>query len=433
MEAEDIVSGQVDGLAFGGQGIVRHEGLVVFVPFTAPGDTIRFRIIAKKKNFAQGQLVEVLTPSPARVSPSCPYFGTCGGCQLQHMNYAAQLEYKQQSIQDALHRIAKLPDALVQPVVPAQQRWAYRRRILLNLRPHQGSFAAGYLAVDNSSLVTIDQCAIFTPQDSALIPEIQKIAAKLENKRGLSGKVMLLKEEDGRFLLHFQFESIPPNAAEVLKQSMAALASCTGILVTAGPKKLIFGTIDPTLLIDGLTFSFSPQAFIQNHPEQSLNIYRSIVAHAQKLNTNTILDLYCGIGISSLLLAKHGFKVTGVETSKEAIKMAQTNAAVNGLKDKAHFIQADVQQVLPALLKKERPGLVIVNPPRTGLDTAVGQALLTSAPQAILYISCMPPTLARDLKPFCGNGYRLQPVEAYDMFPQTAHVETLALLQIPQA
>lgn len=425
---EEIFSGQVQDLAFGGQGIVRHEGFVIFVPFTAPGDSIRFRITHKKKNFAQGELVEVLQASPERAPPRCPYFGTCGGCQLQHITYEAQLKYKQQSIQDALHRIGSLPNALVLPVVAAQQRWNYRRRVLFNLRPYKGHYTAGYLATDNHSLVVVEQCPIFIPQEEPLIARVQQIVSKLENRHEQAGKLMLLKEDHGRFLLHFQFESLPSNAVEILEKSLAEVPSCSGILATSRNEQYVFGIVDPQLVIDGLTFSFSPQAFIQNHPEQSLNIYHSIVTHAKNLNAQKILDLYCGIGISSLLLTNQGLTVIGVESNKEAIKRAQSNALVNKLEKKARFIQADVQHILKNLLKQEHPELVIVNPPRTGLDTKVIQTLLVQAPQSILYISCMPSTLARDLKFFCGNGYKLLPVEAYDMFPQTAHVEILALL-----
>jgi 23S rRNA (uracil1939-C5)-methyltransferase len=426
---EEVLTSRVEGLAFGGQGIVRHEGLVIFVPFTAPGDLIRFQILTKKKNFAQGQLVEVIEKSSVRVTPPCPYFGSCGGCQLQHMSYDAQLDYKQQTIQDALQRIAKIPEAVVLPVQAAKQRWDYRRRIALTLHPHEEGFIAGYLGVDNQSLVTVDQCAIFIPQENPLIKNVQTVVSQLNHAKKQKGKVLLLKQEDERYLLHFQFEFLPPNIHEIMEKSLATFSNWSGILVTTRHKKLTFGVLNPTLNIDGLKFSFSPQAFIQNHPEQSLSIYRSIVNHAKNLNANNILDLYCGIGISTLLLANQGFKVTGVETNEEAVNRAQKNAADNNLSQKVQFIKADVQNILGKLLKREHAQLIIVNPPRTGLDSSVVQALLKEAPPSILYISCMPPTLARDLKPFTENGYELRPVEAYDMFPQTAHVETLALLQ----
>lgn len=430
-ETSEIFEGQVSGLAFGGQGIVRLDGLVVFVPFTAPGEHVRFRLRTRKKNFAEGQLIEVVQASPARTAPVCPYFGTCGGCQLQHIDYATQLDYKRQSIEDALHRIAGMPDAAVPPVQAATQRWHYRRRITLTLKPHQGRFKAGYLATDSHSLVLVNECAIFIPKEDSLIADVQSVAGMLDNPHEQSGKVLLLKEEaeNGGYLLHFQFDSLPKNLSTVMQAALAAHESWSGILVTTRRETLTFGALTPKISVEELSFAFSPQAFIQNHPEQSLNIYRSIVTHAKALAPGKILDLYCGIGISSLLLASHGFHVTGVESSPAAIKMAQANAAANALKDKAAFVQADVQHVLPKLLKKEHPELVVVNPPRTGLDANVVRALLDNPPRAILYISCMPPTLARDLKRLCENKfYRLQSVEAYDMFPQTAHVETLARL-----
>lgn len=424
---DQILTGEVLRLAFGGQGIVHHNSFVVFIPFTAPGDLIKYRIVQRKKNFAAGEVVEIIRPSLHRTTPSCPYFGTCGGCQLQHLNYAAQLEHKRQCIQDTLQRQAHLTDAIVSPVVAARQQWAYRRRISLTLKPTAGHFIAGYTAVDHHSILPVEQCPIFVAPADPVIVNLQEIAKMLISKDENQGKVTILKQGDNTYLLHFNFKTMPQNAGEVLKEAAHRYPAWKGILAAAPGKTLQFGELETKLDIEGLSFTFSPRAFIQNHPEQSLNIYDAICAYAKDLCRAHILDLYCGVGISSLLLAKEGLPVTGVETNQEAIRLAKDNARRNAIL-RVNFMQADVQNVILGLLKKFSPDMVIVNPPREGLDPKVVAALIEHAPANVLYVSCMPPTLARDIK-LLNNKYRLSSVEAYDMFPQTSHVETLAVLK----
>lgn len=431
--AGSIFSGEVLRLAFGGEGIVFHpEGFVVFVPFTAPGDYIRYRIIQRKKNFAYGELIDIVQPSPKRIVPRCPYFGICGGCQLQHLDYAAQLEYKRESIQDALVRQAKLVDIIVPPVMPAMQQWTYRRRINLKLKQVQGRFVAGYTAVDGEGLLPIEQCSIFVEPEDPIFVQVQTVAKAFIVQGSDEGKVTLLKRGNETFLLHFHFKQLPSNTEDVLAQAAQCYASWTGILASSPKKSLQFGMLETQFEVAGLTFDVSPKAFIQNHPEQSLNIYHSLCKHAALLRPKKILDLYCGIGISSLMLARQKLyleKAIGVEANKEAIRLAQVNARKNGI-GSVDFIQADVQQVLRGLLERADPDLVIVNPPREGLAREVIQAFIERPPPVILYISCMPPTLARDLKLLCFNSkkYQVSAVEAYDMFPQTLHVETLVHL-----
>ncbi|MBA3816823.1 MAG: 23S rRNA (uracil(1939)-C(5))-methyltransferase RlmD [Parachlamydiaceae bacterium] len=425
---DSIFSGEVLRLAFGGEGIIHQEGLIIFVPFTAPGDRITYRIIRRKKNFAFGELIDIQQPSVQRISPKCRYFGTCGGCQLQHLNYANQLDYKRQSIQDALVRQAKLTDIVVPPVVPAKQQWSYRRRISLTLKPSQGYFLAGYTTADGANLLPVVQCPIFVDSDNPLLDQVQAVAKALDSQGNVESKLTLLKRDNETFLLHFHFKILPSNAETVLKEATQRYPNWTGVIASSPKKILQFGQLETQFEIGGLSFDFSPKAFIQNHPEQSLNIYQSLCNHAESLQPKNVLDLYSGIGISSLMLANLGLNITGVESNKDAVRLAQINAKKNGI-GSVNFVQADVQQVLGSLLEKN-PDLVIVNPPREGLDPSVIQALIKQPPPAILYISCMPPTLARDLKLLCAEKYQVGTIEAYDMFPQTSHVETLTYLKL---
>lgn len=423
---EPLSSGIVTGIASEGQGIIRQEGLVTFIPLTVPGDEIQYQITDRKKNFALGKLRHVIKASPERITPLCSYYGTCGGCQLQHINYAAQIAYKRQWIEEALRKIGKFAGIFVPPVAPANLQWAYRRRINLLLKCQNNAYHAGYVANDHKSLVEVETCPIFIEKDDPIIKNVQEICKKLTPADTTDGKVTILKSDLG-YILHFHFKMLPSNADEVFSGFLKS-PSIGGILATSQKKSLQFGTIAASCTIDDLSFDFSPSTFIQNHPEQSLNIYKKITTIAEEAGAKRILDLYCGIGVSSLLLANQKMAVKGVELNPQSIKQANANAKKNGLSAFTEFIAADVEKVLKQLLENDQPDFIIVNPPREGLSPKVTQTLKASPAKTIVYISCMPSTLARDLKILCENTYEIASVDAFDMFPQTVHVETVVVL-----
>lgn len=422
----DEFTGTVSSLAFGGQGIVRSSGLVIFVPFSAPGDIIEGKITAKKKQFAVGAITNLITPSRERTTPLCPYFGTCGGCQLQHLAQNAQLIYKKEAVEDALQRIGNLPNAIVNDPIPSPTPWAYRRHIKLHLRPFNGHYQIGYFAIDNTTLMPVKQCPIFTVTDP-ILQQVQDTFSTLLGDGG-QGEATIVKLNENRYLIAVFFDKIPSNAIEVMDKAIQTNKSWSGISIRTPSKTLQWGENEAIAQIDGLSFKFAPDAFIQNHPEQSLNIYHAMINLAKKNQPKRVLDLYCGIGISSILMAREGFSVTGVESNPKAIGLAQENALLNKIA-LTTFIQADVKKILAKLLKREKPDLVIVNPPRGGLDPSVIRSLIACCPKEIIYISCMPSTLARDLRELCKESYLIKEIQPYDMFPQTAHVETLVHLK----
>lgn len=426
-QEEKIIQGDVESIAFGGQGILRHEGLVVFVPFTVPGDHITCKIIKTKKSFAEAGLLEVLDSGPERIKAPCRYYGTCGGCQLQHMSYAAQLDYKRACVEDALQRIGHLK-ANVQATISTQQQWAYRRHITLTLEERSGKFVAGYIATDNTSLVKVTTCPIFISESDHIIEQVQEMASELECAAGNSGKVSIWKVNDGKYIIQISLEKMPVNCTRVCEYNLSKNTNWVGIAVNASRQSLHFGTIVTSCNIEGMTFQFSPHVFMQNHPEQSANIYRHICEITKDSLPKHILDLYCGIGITSLLLAKQAGSVVGVEYNREAVSLAQENAKLNHVKN-VNFIAGDAAKAIKQAIQKQAPDFVLVNPPRTGMDAAVTQQIIKIKPNDIVYISCMPATLARDLKSFCAEGYRIVSCLPFDMFPQTAHVETVVHLR----
>lgn len=422
---KDLFTGEVSGMAFGGQGLLRHDHLVVFIPFTVPGDKVTCRITQRKKNYAQAEVIQFDQLGPERIVPKCPYFGICGGCQLQHISYAAQLEYKRQWVEETLKRVGQLDLECIPPVIPAQEQWAYRRHITLSLQPCQKSFEAGYFATDNYTLLPVAQCPIFAAAADPILQQIQEIAGSLQSSANNEGRVTLLKNSDGTYLIQFQFKFMPKNALPILQKAISHYSHWSGIGLKSKNGSLSLGQTTSSLEIEGLHFHFSPRAFIQNHPEQSLKIYRMIRELAT--HSRIILDLYSGIGISSLLLAAQNKKVIGVEGNPKAVVLAKDNATLNHLSS-IQFIRADVKHVLKKLLREQRPDMVILNPPRTGVEHPILKDLIAESPQEILYISCMPSTLARDLRVLCEEKYKVTTCQAFDMFPQTGHIETLVKL-----
>lgn len=391
----DLITGEIESLAFGGNGILRcPDRMVVFVPFTAPQDKIECRLDQVKKNYALGTLTKLISKGPDRIEPRCPYFGTCGGCQLQHLDYPAQVRYKQNAVKDALKFDVDMH--------PAQEIWGYRRHITLTLKPAQKGFIAGYITTDNTSLIEVKQCPIFLTETSPVFETIRALCSQLDSSRTKEGKVKIVKTKSGEFHFVFHFDIIPSNFKEVCKLP------------------------DPTFSIEveGIPFLTQAGLFLQNHEEMSRKIYHEIVKIVEKARPDVLLDLYCGIGISAILSAPFAKQIYGVEWDETAIEFAKKNA--KNLPH-LHFEANDVEKALKKLLAK-KPSFAIVNPPRIGLSKEVAEMLASSTCQKILYISCHPATLARDLKVLQKADFSIEKASVFDMFPQTGHVETLTFL-----
>lgn len=417
------VAGKIKKMAFGGSGILKEDQFVLFVPFSAIGDTISCQITELKKSYGKAKLLEILDKSLLREKPKCRYFEQCGGCQLQHLQYKAELEQKRVWIQEALEKIGGFKGVAVGDVHPSPQEYHYRRHITLTLekRGKEKAFA-GYHAFDSKDLIKIEECPIFIEKENLLLKEIQSFVEELELKEN-DAKLDVIKK-DLKYLLHFHFKIFPKNAEIIAKKFLENNPNIKGIILGSPKKNVSFGTTGSSLIMNGLNFHFSSSAFMQNNREQSLKIYLHLLELVKQKNPGDILDLYCGIGISSLLMAKEGVKVTGVEYSRSCIKAAIQNAKENKITS-AEFIHAKAED---ALEKLNIPEFVIANPPREGLDIKVIEALKEKLPQTIVYISCMPTTLARDLK-LLSEFYEIESCTPYDMFPKTTHVETLVLLK----
>lgn len=420
----DIIEGTIERVAFGGDGILRHQGMVIFIPFTAPGDQITCKVTDARKSFAKAVLIHIKHPSPFRIQPPCPYFGTCGGCQIQHLNDEAQNHYKLDAVKDALSRIGHL-HVQNYSFTPAQQKWAYRRHVTLHIRSQQGVLVAGYIGVDNQTLLPIQTCPIFI-QNESVLKQLHEIVGMIPSDYQ-EGRVTVLKSEQGQFILSFYFESSIEIEGGLFNKILQHYPLIKGMIIKNRNQEKFFGDPFTQIEFEGLFFKITPQTFIQNHPEQSGNINKMIAHLLGFSKKQKILDLYCGFGMTTLLLANQGHhEVIGVEYNSEAIKYAQESNKFN--KMHAKFIQGDVRTVLSKLSKDSKPDAIVVNPPRTGVDPAVLNSLLKCEAKEIIYVSCMPSTLARDLAILCKEKYTIHSCHVYDMFPQTAHVESLVYL-----
>ncbi len=422
------IEGTVSHIAFGGKGILRYDGLVVFVPYTAVGDVVRVKVREQKKSYAEGLLVEVLEASSGRAEPKCPHFGICGGCQIQHIGYEQQLAYKRDAVVDTLQRVGKLTlDDF--DIVGTPQQWHYRRHIRLTLLQQQGHYALGYLAAGTHNLVEVEVCPIFWELHDPIVSQLRRHIAQLDiAKAATRAYVSLTKNGSGGLIVCFDFDGkAPSNASRVIQDMIAGVPTIVGVHIASKNYRDTFGDVGCSMTIEGLKFSYVATAFVQVHPEQSAALYAHLMELAAPKQGDKVLDLYCGVGVISLLLAKSGAETIGVELSADAIAQAKANAKNLGLSN-ASFFEADVSKILGRLLKQGFDR-VIVNPPRTGLDRRVLHALRDQGPRHLIYVSCMPATLARDLKELCHGGYKIVSCRSYDMFPQTAHVETLVCLE----
>lgn len=410
----ETFQGTVEKLAFGGDGVLRADGLVVFIPFTAPGDAIEGRVTLQKKHYARGEIVRLLKAGPERCEPRCPYFGLCGGCQLQHVEYGGQLTAKEGMVAEAFTRIGKVANVSMVPIKGSSSPWRYRRHITLHLREKDGVFEWGYFALDNQTLLPVEQCVIFAEAGDPVFKTLQALTGLLKPEKGATGRVTLLKREEGGYLLALQFQKDVEGIKQVLESS-----SFAGIVVRVGNKVLGKGEQALFYCYGGLAFEFSPFSFIQNHHEQSGYIYEKILG---VVNDGPVIDLYCGVGVSSLLLARKGLRVLGIESNPTAIELARRNGERLGVR--AEFICGDAGKVFKRVLKEKKPEWVVANPPREGLDSRVLEGLCEGQVKGLVYVSCMPATLARDTERLVAGGYAVENCQAVDMFPQTGHVES---------
>ena len=398
--------------AYGGESIARlPDGRAVFIPFTIPGESVRGELSEEKPGYARARLLEVLEPSPLRSEPRCAHFGECGGCQYQHMSYAAQVEAKTAILIDQLERIGKLSPVTVQRVAPSERDYEYRNHIQLHQSPDG---RLGYFRPRSSQVLTIRECHLPEPPIAALRPQLEFEPGAGIERIGLR----LGAGDDLQVILESKDPRPPELSIEGLPVSVVHL-SPAGTLVLAG---------SPTITIEilGRPFRVSAGSFFQTNTGVAASMASYIVERLERRGClhpqAAALDLYCGVGLFSAFLAGRVGRLVGVESSPGAVDDFSLNLDEF---DHVEIYEAPVEHVLPGL--DLRPEFILVDPPREGLGKGVIDSLLKLGALLLVYVSCDPATLARDARRLSEGGYKLAELALFDQFPQTSHFESISL------
>lgn len=394
-------------MAHGGDALGRYEGRVIFVPYGIPGEKVQIEIKEDKGKWARAYLIEVLEPSPHRVEPPCPYFGVCGGCQWQHIDYEAQLVYKHQIVREQLLHLGGIEDAPVAPTLPSPDIWRYRNNVQLTADV-EGRL--GFKAALSKQVVPIEKCLLMHPLLDDLFSALDLVFPGLERMSLRAGT------RSGEVMLIFETEDEEPPEIET-----DIPVSCVLMLKDGTPVNLI-GRNHLTEILGSREFRISAPSFFQVNTAQAEHLVQTVDTFLQLTGTESLLDAYCGVGTFALNLAPRARRVIGIEESPYAIADARVNAQELS---NVEFIEGRVENVLPDL--EETVDAVVVDPPRQGCRSEVLQALTKLQPERIVYVSCDPATLARDARYLAEAGYLLRRVQPVDMFPQTYHIETVSL------
>jgi 23S rRNA (uracil1939-C5)-methyltransferase len=420
--SEELVTCTIEALSYGVFGVARTERGVILIPGVAPGDVAHVRIVAEKRDYREAELVEIVTPSPGRRSPPCPFLPACGGCTWQHVDYASQLSAKETILRDALVRTGGFdPRSLELRPILASPEWSYRHRITLRV---DGEQRLGFYRHRSHRLVEIDRCLIADETVNA------HVAAAREWLRGVSTTVRRLEVassgDDAVFVGNA--EGAFRHDDEYHERFLRAHPSVRGIILFGKGWRRSFGEPEVEVDIGGNLAIRTRGAFTQVNIAGNRQLIETVLALGQPTAEDRILDLYCGVGNLTLPLARHADEVVGVEIDTQAIGDARRNADRAGLGN-CRFIQqraADAARGLAA--EEEAFSLVVLDPPRSGAADVL-EHLPGLGPRRILYVSCNPVTLARDLRKLVELGFQLGSVQPIDLFPQTYHLEAVALLR----
>ena len=450
MKKDDVIEVKIEDMGVDGEGIGKADGITLFIKDAVIGDVVQAKIMKMKKSYGYARLLEVLTPSPYRVEPKCPVSRPCGGCQLQALSYDKQLEFKENKVRNNLKRIGGFTDIPMEPIAGMKEPYHYRNKAQFPIgRDKDGKLTAGFYAARTHSLIPVDECYLGAKINAPILGKILQIMEQEHiepyDEKTHTGLVR-------HILIRFGFTTkeimvcFILNGKKLPKQEkfIAALTEIPGMTsisvnrnekdtnVIMGEKTItIWGSDYITDYIGDIKYQISPQSFYQVNPAQTKVLYEKALEYAGLTSTETVWDLYCGIGTISLFLAQKAKKVFGVEIVPQAIADAKKNAALNDITNVDFFV-GKAEEVYPSYVSEHKEEakaeVIVVDPPRKGCEESLLSTIVSMAPERIVYVSCDSATLARDLKYLCGHGYELKRVQAVDQFCQTGHVESVVLL-----
>ncbi|MDE6363330.1 MAG: 23S rRNA (uracil(1939)-C(5))-methyltransferase RlmD [Lachnospiraceae bacterium] len=471
-QKDNIITIVIDDMGVDGEGIGKIDGFTFFVKDAVIGDEVEAKIMKVKKGYAYARLMKIVTPSPKRTEPRCPYHRQCGGCQIQALDYKCQLLFKENKVKNNLNRIGGFPmellDQCMEPIVGMEDAYHYRNKAQFPVGTDKnGETITGFYAGRTHVIIPNMDCALGVQENKEILECIlgfmrkYKIAPYSESSgEGLVRHILIRKGfSSGEIMVCVVLNSERLPHSDKLVEMLCRIKGMTSIsininkektnVIMGGTCRTLWGTDTITDVIhfrnkdrislgedhytadDGITFAISPLSFYQVNPIQTEKLYSLVLDYAGLTGSETVWDLYCGIGTISLFMAKRAGQVHGIEIVDQAIIDAWENAKRNKI-DNVRFYVGKVEEVLPALYEREgiHADVICVDPPRKGCDTSCLETIVKMSPKRIVYVSCDSATLARDLKYLCGYGYELRCVRAVDMFPQTVHVETVVKLSL---
>ncbi|MEF3302479.1 23S rRNA (uracil(1939)-C(5))-methyltransferase RlmD [Paenibacillus sp. GYB003] len=468
---EEVVA-DVIGIGHEGEGVGRVNGFTLFIHGALPGERVKARVTGLKKQYGHAELLEVLEPSPDRVGPPCPVFAECGGCQLQHLGYEAQLRWKRRLVADNLQRIGKLRVAelrqegeaadaagrervgsgaggaedsggvVVHPTIGMAEPWRYRNKVQVPIGEREGGLVGGFYATGSHRIVDSERCLIRGEIADDIVRVVKRLAAEAgipaydaeKRQSGLRHVIVKTGFRTGETMVVLVTDTERlPNADRLARRIAESVPGVASVChnVNDGPPGTVMGPRTSVLwgrdriydAIGDVRFAISAHSFYQVNPVQTEALYGKALEYAGLTGGETVIDAYCGVGTISLFLAQRAKRVYGVEIVPEAIEDARRNAELNGIAN-AEFAVGKAEDVLPSWREQGiRADVIVVDPPRKGCDAALLETIVAMRPQRVVYVSCNPSTLARDLRVLEDGGFHTVEVQPVDMFPHTAHVE----------
>lgn len=445
MNKNDITELTITALTSEGSGIGKVDGMAVFVPKTAVGDVIEARIVKVLKSYAYGIVERIITPSPDRIDNDCPAFGKCGGCVYRHINYAAELKAKEQTVRDAFERIGGLKPEFL-PICGSESTERYRNKLQMPFaKTAEGKIISGFFSERTHRVVPVDDCLLQPELFSGIVEfvkqECKKLKISIYNEKSHEGVLRHIYlrrgHSSGELCAVLVAKRKVPEFKRLAAELSRRFSEIKGVVLNINPDKtnVILGEQETVLsggaiiadTMCGVTVEIAPKSFYQVNTPLAERLYRQAAEFAEP-SGKTILDLYCGIGTIGLSMAAQAGRVIGAEIVPEAVENARRNALLNGYGN-AEFICADAGETAEALAKQGlNPDVILLDPPRRGCDEQTLLSCVEMHPERIVMISCNPATAARDCRFLAERGYKVEAVRAFDLFPRTRHVECVVLM-----
>ncbi|MBQ2685865.1 MAG: 23S rRNA (uracil(1939)-C(5))-methyltransferase RlmD [Erysipelotrichaceae bacterium] len=440
MQKNQLFTGTCTDYTYNGLGVVKYDTFCVFVKDMITGETGEIVITAVRKDYGYGRLLKLIEPSPERVEARCPISRQCGGCQLQHMSQKGQAEFKQRHVEHTLRNIGKVTEE-IKPIIMMDEPYRYRNKVILPLTVNKdGLPVTGFYRYNSHEVIPVDECYLQSEQANELVRKIRLLMYRHDIHEHVryvmlrdlpkTGEIMVAlvtDRRDVRGIDRFTEDLVKGN--EHIKSVIQNINEDKKTNVVLGKShRLLYGSWHLTDELCGLKFEISDYSFYQINTVQTEVLYGKAIELAQLKKTDLVLDLYCGVGTIGLIASKKAGRVIGVEIVEEAIKDAKRNAEINGITN-VNFICGDSQKMAADFAREEiRPDVIFVDPPRKGCSEETLESIVTMKPERLVYVSCNPSTLARDLYYLKNNGYEIREIQPVDQFPHTYHVETVCCL-----